>query len=148
MLVTFVQSLSRECAARCIIEAYVASLPAPSVMCCSFVVCLLTVPRVALPFVLSDKPAGTKTYPQGHYLVPDTNALLNAMDLFEQSVAFYDVVVLQTVLEELRNRSLPLYNRLVALTRSEEKRFYVFFNEFRLETHVRREEGELSLIHI
>ena len=64
------------------------------------------------------------------------------MDLFEQSVAFYDVIVLQTVLEELRNRSLPLYNRLVGLTRSEEKRFYVFFNEFRLETHVRREDGE------
>lgn len=64
------------------------------------------------------------------------------MDLFEQSSAFYDVIVLQTVLEELKNRSLPLYNRIIALTRSEEKRFYVFFNEFRLETYVRRELGE------
>lgn len=94
------------------------------------------------PFVLSDKPAGTKSYPQGHYLVPDTNALLNAMDLFEQSSAFYDVVILQTVLEELRNRSLPLYNRLIGLTKSEDKRFYVFFNEFRLETYVTREQDE------
>jgi exosome complex exonuclease DIS3/RRP44 len=81
-------------------------------------------------------------FPQGHYLVPDTNAFLSAMDLFEQSSAFYDVVVLQVVLEELRNRSLPLYNRLISLTKSEDKRFYVFFNEFRLETHVAREEGE------
>lgn len=64
------------------------------------------------------------------------------MDLFEQSSAFYDVVVLQVVLEELRNRSLPLYNRLIGLTKSEDKRFYVFFNEFRLETYVTREEGE------
>ena len=64
------------------------------------------------------------------------------MDLFELSNAFYDVIVLQTVLEELKNRSLPLYNRLMALTRSEEKRFYVFFNEFRLETHTRRDPGE------
>jgi exosome complex exonuclease DIS3/RRP44 len=64
------------------------------------------------------------------------------MDLFEQSSAFYDVVVLQVVLEELRNRSLPLYNRLIGLTKSEDKRFYVFFNEFRLETHVARREGE------
>lgn len=64
------------------------------------------------------------------------------MDLFEQSSAFYDVVVLQIVLEELRNRSLPLYNRLISLTKSEDKRFYVFFNEFRLETHVNRDEGE------
>ncbi|MCJ1436322.1 exosome catalytic subunit dis3 [Xylographa pallens] len=64
------------------------------------------------------------------------------MDLFEQSSAFYDVIVLQTVLEELRNRSLPLYNRLIGLTKSEEKRFYVFFNDFRLETYVLREQGE------
>jgi exosome complex exonuclease DIS3/RRP44 len=94
------------------------------------------------PFVLSAAPAGTKKYKQGHYLIPDTNALLNALDIFETSAAFYDVIILQTVLEELRNRSLPLYNRLIGLTKSEEKRFYVFFNDFRLETYVVREKGE------
>ncbi|KAB5580110.1 hypothetical protein GE09DRAFT_1212570 [Coniochaeta sp. 2T2.1] len=118
-------------------------IPCSSNLCST---CLKTAPRNAAgelaPFVLSDKPAGTKTFPQGHYLVPDTNAFLTAMDLFEQSSAFYDVVVLQIVLEEVRNRSLPLYNRLVGLTKSEDKRFYVFFNEFRLETYVPREEGE------
>lgn len=93
-------------------------------------------------FVLSESPAGTNSYPTGHYLVPDTNALINGMDLFEEKVAFYDVIILQTVLEELRNRSLPLYNRLIGLTRSEDKHFYVFFNEFRLETYVVREPGE------
>jgi exosome complex exonuclease DIS3/RRP44 len=98
--------------------------------------------KTVSPPVLSEKPAGTKAFPHGHYLVPDTNALLNAMDLFEQSSAFFDVVVLQTVLEELRNRSLPLYNRLIGLTKSEDKRFYVFFNEFRLETYVTREQDE------
>ncbi|XHG01346.1 hypothetical protein AWENTII_004733 [Aspergillus wentii] len=60
------------------------------------------------------------------------------MDLFEHTGAFYDVVILQTVLEELKNQSLPLYNRLLALIKTDEKRFYLFFNEFRLETHVRR----------
>lgn len=94
------------------------------------------------PPVLSDKPAGTKAFPQGHYLLPDTNALLNAMDLFEQSLAFYDVIILQTVMEELRNRSLPLYNRLLGLTKSEDKRFYVFFNEYRAETFIQREANE------
>lgn len=92
--------------------------------------------------MLSKEPAGTKAYPKGHYLAPDTNAFLTAMDLFEQASAFYDVIVLQVVLEELRGRSLPLYNRLIALTKSDEKRFYVFFNEFRLETYVTREAGE------
>ncbi|KAG5931465.1 hypothetical protein E4U53_001762 [Claviceps sorghi] len=109
-------------------------------------ICLDGAPRNASqqvqPFVLSEKPAGTKAFPQGHYLVPDTNALLNAMDLFEQSSAFYDVIILQTVLEELKNRSLPLYNRLIGLTKSEDKRFYVFFNDFRLETYVHREPNE------
>jgi exosome complex exonuclease DIS3/RRP44 len=64
------------------------------------------------------------------------------MDLFEQSSAFYDVIILQTVLEELRNRSLPLYNRLIGLTKSEDKRFYVFFNDFRMETYVQRGANE------
>ncbi|KAF9895419.1 exosome catalytic subunit dis3 [Aspergillus nanangensis] len=94
------------------------------------------------PFVLSDQPAGTSDFPRGHYLVPDTNALLNGMDLFEHTGAFYDVIILQTVLEELRNQSLPLYNRLLSLIKTDEKRFYLFFNEFRLETHVRRAQDE------
>lgn len=37
---------------------------------------------------------------------------------------------------------MPLYNRLIGLTKSEEKRFYVFFNDFRLETYITREAGE------
>ena len=64
------------------------------------------------------------------------------MDIFEQKSGFYDVIILQTVLDELRNRSLPLYNRVIALTRSDDKHFYVFFNDFRLETYVVREPGE------
>ncbi|KAL4743691.1 hypothetical protein BDV11DRAFT_178066 [Aspergillus similis] len=95
-----------------------------------------------VPFVLSEQPAGTTAFPRGHYIVPDTNALLNGMDLFEHTGAFYDVIILQTVLEELKNQSLPLYNRLLALIKTDEKRFYLFFNEFRLETHVRREQDE------
>lgn len=92
--------------------------------------------------VLSRKPATSKSFSQGHYLLPDTNVLLNGMDLFEQASSFRDVIILQTVLEELRNRSLPLYNRLMSLVKSEDKRFYLFFNEFRSETNVVRLEGE------
>ena len=64
------------------------------------------------------------------------------MDLFEIETAFHDVIVLQTVLEEVKNRSLPLYHRLISLTKNEDKRFYVFFNEFRQETHIERLSGE------
>ncbi len=64
------------------------------------------------------------------------------MDLFEIESAFHDVIVLQTVLEEVKNRSFPLYHRLCNLTKNEDKRFYVFFNDFRLETYVTREKDE------
>jgi exosome complex exonuclease DIS3/RRP44 len=64
------------------------------------------------------------------------------MSVFEDPTNFRDVIILQTVVEELKARSLPLYNRLIALTKSQEKRFYLFFNEFRSETSVKREEGE------
>ena len=64
------------------------------------------------------------------------------MDVIEHKSAFYDVIVLQTVLDELKNQSLPLYNRVVALSKSDDKRFYVFHNEFRQETHVRRTNEE------
>lgn len=97
---------------------------------------------LVFPFVLSATPAGTKSFPDGHYTVPDTNAFLNAMDVFEAGTAFFDVIVLQTVLEEVRNRSLPLYHRLVSLSKNEDKRFYVFFNDFRQDTYVVRDQGE------
>jgi exosome complex exonuclease DIS3/RRP44 len=64
------------------------------------------------------------------------------MDLFEAEGVVQDVIVLQTVLEEVKNRSLPLYHRLIALTKNEDKHFYVFFNDFRLETYVERDANE------
>jgi exosome complex exonuclease DIS3/RRP44 len=94
------------------------------------------------PFVLSETPGGTKTFPNGHYIIPDTNAFLSGMDLFELETAFFDVIVLQTVLEEVKNRSLPLYHRLISLTKNDSKRFFVFFNDFRLQTYVVREDKE------
>ena len=96
----------------------------------------------ASPFILSEHPRKLDAFPHGHYIVPDTNAFLSGMDLFEAEHAFHDVIVLQTVLEEVKNRSLPLYHRLVGLSKNEDKRFYIFFNEFRQETFVVRAPGE------
>lgn len=64
------------------------------------------------------------------------------MDLFEIETAFHDVIVLQTVLEEVKNRSLPLYHRLISLTKHDHKRFHVFFNDFRRDTYVVRHQNE------
>jgi exosome complex exonuclease DIS3/RRP44 len=109
---------------------------------CSLPTLELILTFLVAPFVLSETPGGTKTFPNGHYIIPDTNAFLSGMDLFELETAFFDVIVLQTVLEEVKNRSLPLYHRLISLTKNDSKRFYVFFNDFRLQTYVVREEKE------
>lgn len=52
------------------------------------------------------------------------------MDLMESSFFDPPMVLLQTVLEEVRHRSLPLFNRLRALIKSEDKHVWVFYNEF------------------
>jgi exosome complex exonuclease DIS3/RRP44 len=83
------------------------------------------------------------------------------MDLMESTLFHPPLIILQTVIEEVRHRSLPLYNRLKALIKSEEKHIWVFYNEYRTyassllgacvmpsdyilyrETAIIREEGE------
>ena len=141
---TYLRTLKSGKVQKVVREVYLRQdIPCSSLLCSA---CLTVAPASYRgkpePFVLSSTPAGTTTYPQGHYLVPDTNAFLSAMDLFEAEGTVQDVIILQTVLEEVKNRSLPLYNRLIALTKNQDKRFYVFFNDFRFETYVHRDAGE------
>ncbi|PFH47029.1 hypothetical protein AMATHDRAFT_153135 [Amanita thiersii Skay4041] len=95
--------------------------------------------RTMLPFAGDISHAA---FPEGHYVLPDTNIFLSQMDLLESSIFTPSIILLQTVIEEVRHRSLPLYNRLKALTKSDEKRIWVFYNEYRSETAVVREENE------
>ncbi|KAE9408711.1 RNB-domain-containing protein [Gymnopus androsaceus JB14] len=84
----------------------------------------------------------TSYFRNGHYVLPDTNVFLAQMDLIESNLFNPPMILLQTVIEEVRHRSLPLYNRLKALTKSEDKRIWVFYNEYRSETAIIREDGE------
>ncbi|EPQ56056.1 RNB-domain-containing protein [Gloeophyllum trabeum ATCC 11539] len=85
---------------------------------------------------------GHSAFPMGHFLLPDTNVFLSQMDLMESNLFSPPIILLQTVLDEVRHRSLPLYNRLKALTKADDKRIWVFYNEYRSETAIVREEGE------
>ncbi|EKM52263.1 uncharacterized protein PHACADRAFT_211534 [Phanerochaete carnosa HHB-10118-sp] len=82
------------------------------------------------------------SFPNGHFVLPDTNVFLAQMDLIESNLFAPPIIVLQTVMEEVRHRSLPLYNRLKALLKADDKQTWVFYNEFRSETAVVREEEE------
>ncbi|KIN93475.1 hypothetical protein M404DRAFT_17294 [Pisolithus tinctorius Marx 270] len=83
-----------------------------------------------------------KDFPCGHFILPDTNIFLTQMDLFESNQFAFPVILLQTVMEEVRHRSLPLYNRLKALVKSDDKQVWVFYNEFRCETAIIRDQDE------
>lgn len=61
-------------------------------------------------------------------IIPDTNIILHHLDVLETE-GFQDVVLLQTVLDEVRNRSPSLHQRVRALLSRHDKRFYVFSNE-------------------
>ncbi|KAF8878229.1 hypothetical protein BD779DRAFT_1663839 [Infundibulicybe gibba] len=76
---------------------------------------------------------GHSFYPTGHFILPDTNIFLSRcqMDLVESNLFNPPIILLQTVIEEVRHRSLPLYNPIS-----------VFYNEYRSETAIIREENE------
>eukprot|EP00873_Tetraselmis_striata_P021480 jgi/Tetstr1/441744/TSEL_029965.t1 len=79
---------------------------------------------------------GAKTY-----LVIDTNVALQQIDLLEH-VAVEDVIVSSVVLQEVKHRGLPVYNRLRSLCQDKGRRFYVFSNEHHKETYIKAEPGE------
>ena len=53
------------------------------------------------------------------------------MDLMESPKFNPPTILLQTVMEEVRHRTLPLYNRLKALVKADDKNIWVFYNEYR-----------------
>uniref|UniRef100_A0A671DNZ0 DIS3 homolog, exosome endoribonuclease and 3'-5' exoribonuclease n=1 Tax=Rhinolophus ferrumequinum TaxID=59479 RepID=A0A671DNZ0_RHIFE len=95
--------------------------------------------------VLESQPLdrGSSLCPQPHYLLPDTNVLLHQIDVLEDP-AIRNVIVLQTVLQEVRNRSAPVYKRIRDVTNNLEKHFYTFTNEHHRETYVEQKQGENS----
>ncbi|XP_064610549.1 exosome complex exonuclease RRP44-like [Liolophura sinensis] len=78
-----------------------------------------------------------------YYLVPDTNVGLHQIDVLADSQVT-NVIVLQTVLEEIKHRSLPAYKKIKDALANPDKHFYIFSNEFHRDTYVERKEGESS----
>jgi len=81
-------------------------------------------------------------FPQRHYLLIDANVALAQIDLLETKDGLRDVIVTQTVLEEVRHRSAPVYKRLRDVCADAERRFYIFYNEHHRQTYVERQKGE------
>jgi exosome complex exonuclease DIS3/RRP44 len=79
--------------------------------------------------ILSAQPKViSKGSSKGHYIIPDTNVLLHQWNVIEHK-AINDVIILQTVLEELKHLNSSIHARLRALISDANRRFYVFSNE-------------------
>uniref|UniRef100_A0A8D0DYL4 Exosome complex exonuclease RRP44 n=1 Tax=Salvator merianae TaxID=96440 RepID=A0A8D0DYL4_SALMN len=111
---------------------------------CGVATCVLCgdVPAGAL---LESQPSGASSSlcPDPHYLLMDTNVLLHQIDILEDPV-IRNVIILQTVLQEVRNRSAPVYKRIKDVISNPEKHFYSFTNEHHKATYIEQEQGENS----
>ncbi|KAK1167647.1 exosome complex exonuclease RRP44 [Acipenser oxyrinchus oxyrinchus] len=76
-----------------------------------------------------------------HYILPDTNVVLHQIDVLEDP-AITNVIILQTVLQEARHRSAPVYKRIKDVIHNVERHFYTFTNEHHRETYIEQAQGE------
>lgn len=63
-----------------------------------------------------------------HYIVLDTNVVLDQIDVLEEDV-LHNVIVLNTVLNEVKHKSSSIYKRLNEIIHDRTRNFYVFVNE-------------------
>ncbi|XP_070553170.1 exosome complex exonuclease RRP44-like [Ptychodera flava] len=103
--------------------------------------CLCTTCPQEKPVLESDPQIESDLCNFPHYLVPDTNVLFHQIDVLEDSI-IRNVIILQTVLQEIRHRSSSGHQRMRDLVSQENKKFYVFTNEHHRETYIEREAGE------
>lgn len=76
-----------------------------------------------------------------HYLLLDTNVVLHQIDVLEEN-ALCNVIILQTVLEEVKHQNTAVYQRLLEIIGNTSRNFYSFVNEHHKETYVERNPGE------
>lgn len=79
--------------------------------------------------MLSKAPESpSKKFDFPHYLVLDTNVVLDQIDVLEEDV-LKNVVILHTVLDEVKHKSSIVYKKLRDILKRPSRQFYVFVNE-------------------
>lgn len=96
---------------------------------CGSALCARCDHRTADDCALGESPVSKSAlYPFAHYLVLDTNVVLDQIHVLEEDV-LCDVVLLQTVLDEVKHKSALVYKKLKAILEDRERNFYIFVNE-------------------
>ncbi|XP_076634514.1 exosome complex exonuclease RRP44-like protein Dis3 [Colletes latitarsis] len=93
--------------------------------------------------ILDDEDTSAKSSKLSHpyYLLLDTNIVLDQIDILEEDV-ISNVIILQTVLEEVKHRSSNVYKKLKEIINTTRRKFYVFVNEHHKDTYIERNSGE------
>ncbi|KAL0882243.1 hypothetical protein ABMA27_000778 [Loxostege sticticalis] len=93
-------------------------------------------------FVLASNPESIcALFEYPHYLVLDTNVVLHQMDVLEED-ALTNVIILQTVLEEVKHQNTAIFQRLLEIIGNKKRKFYSFVNEHHKDTYIERGPGE------
>lgn len=67
-------------------------------------------------------------YPFPHYLVLDTNVVLDQIDVFEED-DLCNIVILHTVLNEVKHKNAAIYKKLRNIIGNPARNIYTFVNE-------------------
>lgn len=79
--------------------------------------------------VLDSSPTSITTlYDFNHYLILDSNVVLHQIDVLEED-ALKNVIILQTVLEEVKHQNTAIFQRLLEIIGNKKRKFYSFVNE-------------------
>ncbi|XP_068631124.1 exosome complex exonuclease RRP44 isoform X2 [Battus philenor] len=93
-------------------------------------------------FVLDATPKSIcALFDYDHYLILDTNVVLHQIDVLEED-ALTNVIILQTVLEEVKHQNGAIFQRLLEIIGKKKRKFYSFVNEHHKDTYVERNPGE------
>ncbi|ETW05835.1 hypothetical protein H310_03502 [Aphanomyces invadans] len=80
------------------------------------------------------------------YLLLTVDVVLRQMDVLEYSscTEMTNIIILETVAEQVKNKDMGIYRRLHALIKSD-RHFYVFANEHHRDTYVAKTEAESTV---
>ncbi|KRT80779.1 hypothetical protein AMK59_5521 [Oryctes borbonicus] len=81
-------------------------------------------------------------FQKNHYLILDTNVILDQIDVLEEDV-LGNVIILNTVLKEVKHRNMPIYKRLISIIENGSRHFYIFINDYHKDTYLKQETTEL-----
>lgn len=76
--------------------------------------------------VAPESPNSSFSFP--HYLVLDTNVVLDQIDVFEED-ALTNIIILHTVLNEVKHKSSAVFKKLRNIISDQTRRVYTFVNE-------------------